>query len=355
MKKFLDGKLLCATKNNLLIYKKGYLLFCNLNEPEKVIKQVKIQGLCGKINALARLLRLEPRCAIALDNENFLISFKGIILHYSTVSNSLIEEHRFEKGMNNPLSFCIVTLKSGEKEIYYGEYIWNTEKGPVAIYKRKDGEWSKIFEFPANSITHIHNIIYDDVRDLFYILTGDEDNESGIWVADREFKKVQVLIKGKQQYRSCVAFISNDYLYYATDTPLETNHIYRVSIKKRSDASVERVCEIPGSCIYGTSIGNRYYLSTTVEPDSSLPSWRYRITSKLGKGIKDRYSHIILIDEDGTIKECKKLKKDIWPMWLMQFGNVLFPYNETQTVYFTTQAVSPGHAQTFYLDEDEIC
>ena len=60
MKKFLDGKLLCATKNNLLIYKKGYLLFCNLNEPEKVIKQVKIQGLCGKINALARLGGIEP-------------------------------------------------------------------------------------------------------------------------------------------------------------------------------------------------------------------------------------------------------------------------------------------------------
>lgn len=353
MKKFIDGKLLCATKDKLLIYKKGKLYWSNFDEPGKINKYVRIQRLSGNINILARLLRLEPRCAIVLDKDNFLVSFNGRILRYNIVSNSLVEEHKLKRGMNNLLSFCAVTLETGEKEIYYGEYIWNIEKGPVAIYKRENGEWRKIYEFPSNSITHIHNIVYDDLHELFYILTGDDDDESGIWVADRNFEEVKALIKGKQQYRSCVAFISDGYLYYATDTPLEINHIYRISLK--NDLQVECVCEIHGSCIYGTSIGNKYYLATAVEPDSSLPNWRYRITSRLGKGIQDRFSHIIQISENGTVKECGKLKKDSWPMWLMQFGNVLFPYNETQTVFFTTQAVLPGHAKTFYLEKDEIC
>lgn len=355
MKKFLDGKLLCVTSNKLLIYKRGILCFSLLEEPEKIIKQIKIQGVLGRNSILARLLRLEPRCAVALGDEDFLLSFNGKIMHYNTDSNSLEIEHVFEKGMNNPLSFCCITLENGEKEVYYGEYIWNSEKGPVAIYRRKDRTWSKVYEFPANCITHIHNIVYDDLHNSFYILTGDENDESGIWSADREFKEVKPLIKGKQQYRACVAFIGNEYLYYATDTPLETNHIYRVPLKCNTDAEVECVCEIPGSCIYGAKIGNRYFLSTTVEPDSSLPSWRYRITSKLGEGIRDRYSYVFQINANGTVTECGKFKKDFWPMWLMQFGNVLFPYNETNKVYFTTQAVYPGHAKTFLLGEDEVC
>ena len=310
MKKFIDGKVLCVTHNKMLVYNKGKLFLSNLKIPEKIIKSINLYKLYGKSRILTRLLRLEPRCATVLDDSSFLISFKGKIFCYNTETNSLFEEHKFSKGMNNPLGFCVIMSEYGEKEIYYGEYIWNVKKGPVSIYKRKNGVWSKVYEFKAGEITHIHNIIYDHISNIFYILTGDEDNESGIWVADRNFQKVHILIKGKQQYRSCVAFIINNYLYFATDTPLETNHIYRICLNNDSNIKIETVCEIPGPCIYGTKIGKKYFLSTTVEPDSSLPSWRYRITSQLGKGVKDKYSHIIQIDENGNVEECIKLKKD---------------------------------------------
>lgn len=354
IKKYIDGKLLCATANKVLFYKKSKLYYSNIDQPTKIINEIKVQGVLGKIGVFSRLLRLEPRCSISLDEKNFLFSLKGKIYHYNASKNTLKIEHTFDKGMNNPLSFCAVPLQNGEKEIYYGEYIWNPNKGPVAIFKRNKGIWSKIYEFPPNCITHIHNIIFDAKRDVFFILTGDEDEESAIWIADRNFENVDSLIKGKQQFRSCFAYVCNNYLYYATDTPLEKNYLYRISLMNNSYHEIKKICELPGSCIYGTKIGDKCYFSTTVEPDSSLPSWRYRITSKLGKGIKDRYSHFFEIDENGIIVEKEKLKKDLWPMWLMQFGNILFPYNETKKVFFTTQAVFPGHAKTFYM-EDKKC
>ena len=286
-------------------------------------------------------MRLGPRCAISVDEDHILISFNGVILNYCISKNSYLIEHRFDRGMKNPLSFCKYTNKAGNKEILYGEYIWNVDKGPVAIYKRYLDEWEKVFEFEYGTITHIHNIIFDEYREQFIILTGDEDKESGIWIADLDFKSVKPLLIGSQKYRACIAFPMQDCILYATDTPKETNHLYRVSSLEKDAPEVETICELPGPCIYGTKNNGAYYLSTTVEPDSTLPTWKYRTTHKLGKGVKDYHSYLFEIDQNGNVSEIASFKKDCWPIWLFQFGNLLFPYNETRKLYVTTQSVKP--------------
>lgn len=353
-KQMMSRKLLCAQDTYLLSYLHGQLLVSKPDEPDKIFQKQEIGTLANCLTLIERALRLEPRCAIPAEKGNVLISYNGVILNYSLEKHQICVEHQYSRGMKNPLSFCSWTdEKSGKTRIYYGEYIWNTDHGPVAIYRREDGEWQKIYEFPANVITHIHNIVHDQYRHCFLILTGDQSNESGIWFADESFNCVTALLIGKQSYRACVAIVTEEGVYYATDTPLEKNGIYFLTYDKDGkNAVASLITPIPGPCIYGAYLDGNAYFSTSVEPDSTLPAWRYRLTFKLGKGVQDRYAHIMAGNREVGFSEIFKKKKDHWPMLLFQFGNMLFPYNTTDTLYFTIQALTQKHGVTYQLSKE---
>ena len=295
-KPYCKGKLLCVAGEYLLSYRRGVLLLSKKKAPNCIISKLRIGSFLSRFELLSRFLRLEPRCAAPIDDRRILISHNGRILVYDIHINEISIDHVYERGMKNPLSFCIVEEQAGNI-IYYGEYIHNTECGPVAVYKREKEKWEKVFEFPANTVTHIHGVVHDKYRNQFIILTGDSDSESGIWIADKSFKTVVPILTGKQQYRACVAFPRHDGLIYATDTPLETNALYYLKYDIADGNKLKKLCDIPGSCIYGTRINGNEYISTTVEPDSSLAGWKYRLTYRLGKGIKDRYSYIFMITD----------------------------------------------------------
>lgn len=339
----LKSKALCITYKHILSYKKGKLLLFDF-KTKNLIQSCPLKKILFKIQQ--RLLRLEPRIALPIDENNFLISFNGLMLCYNILTNKCRIEQQYLKGMKTPLHICSV-VNGEEKEFYYGEYIWNNDKDGVSVYRRRHNCWEIAFTFGPGTVKHIHNIIYDKSRMRFFILTGDENFESGIWIADYNFNHVELFLGGLQKYRACVAFIEGKYLYYATDTPLEKNHIFKVNLES---AEVKELCDIPGSCIFGITLQGKKLFSTTVEPDSSLPVWRYRITHKLGKGIFDRYSYLFYLNEEDKLTEILKLKKDMLPMWLFQFGNILFPYNETDKLYITTQAVKPKHGVTLEIN-----
>lgn len=153
----------------------------------------------------------------------------GYIYRYSVTDNNIEIEHKFTQGMNNPLSFS--SRYDGNKlvDLLYGEYMWNKTKEPVSIYRRTDGNWNKVFSFPTDTISHIHNIFFDKFKNRYIILTGDDDSESGIWEADINFEYVRPIIKGLQKYRACIAYPTKDAIYYATDTPLEQNYLYKLT------------------------------------------------------------------------------------------------------------------------------
>ncbi len=343
---FLKSKVLCVTDKWILSFRKGKLLL--YNSQKELINQVCLEGIRHN-GLLQRLLRLEPRLAVPLDDNSFLVSYNGKMLRYDITLNQLHTEQVYEKRMKNPLSICLIENETYGKEFYYGEYIWNEEKGPVSVFRRRNGAWDKVYTFSAGAITHIHNIIYCQEKKCFYILTGDEDKESGIWVADYTFETVRQLVGGMQQFRACIAFLEEDYLYYATDTPLEQNFLYRIHLL---DNRLEKLGNINGSCIYGAVQGDLKLFSTTVEPDSSLPKWRYKFTRKLGKGIIDRYSHLYMIDCNKKPKELLALRKDRLPMWLFQFGTITFPYNTTNDIFITTQAVKPKYGITLKIKSE---
>ena len=74
----------------------------------------------------------------------------------------------------------------------------------------------------------MHNIVYDEWENCFWVLTGDNGSECRILRASCDFKTVDVILSGNQQARSAALVPSRDALYFSSDTPLETNHVYRL-------------------------------------------------------------------------------------------------------------------------------
>ena len=352
-KQYIDQKVLCASSRFIVTYSRGKL--CFLDVPSKhLLYQQSLTSKLAKFPLLARFLRNEPRCAV-LENENIcLISHQGRILRYNFADNSLTVEHTYKKGMRNPLNLSVIDTALHKQNVYYGEYTSNPDKGPVAIYKREDNQWNKIYEFAPHTIKHIHNIVYDAYRNIFYILTGDSDTESGIWWADASFKKVYPLCVGKQEYRSCMALPTQEGILYATDTPLGQNWLIKISLDGTTVRDIKKLHKLPGPCIYSTRMNQYHLFSTSVEPDSSLPKWQYYLTRKTAKEVDGVYSHVFLLDPTGKITHVFQGKKDRYPMGLFQFGTYQFPYNNTNNIFLIPQALYDEHGKTLIFDKPNL-
>lgn len=324
--------LLAKNDNCFLCYYRGCLYLKNENYVN--IKKIRIHKWYKSFTLLERLFRKEPRIAIPLNNHMFMFSDSGYVYILDLNNYKIDCIHKYSKGMNNPLSFCTRKNEFGKIiEVLYGEYIWNENKGPVSIYKYDFVKWSCVYTFPNDTITHIHNITFDYYKNRYIILTGDEDTESAIWEADVDFISVKKIIGGNQKYRSCVCFPTKDGIFYATDTPLEENSLFFL----RNDNTLKKISSINGPCIYGTVLDNFLFFSTSVEGDPTVGKIRYRLLNKLGKGVKNRFVHIMSFNVEKGLEKLYEIKKDALPMWLFQFGNAKF-ITDDNNIYFSTQS-----------------
>ena len=340
-------KLLCENAN-YKVFSKGNTIYvedvktsCCIFKDSLPILRRKIFSIC---RITRRLARLEIKFGIFICNEIVLLSFNGGVYRLDLGIRSVTLEHKYASGISNPLSFCKCE-NSGR--VLYGEYYSDGRDKQVSILERsKDGDWKIVFSFPLGVVKHIHNIIYNPLKKSFYVLTGDYDNESGIIEFTEDFSSIRFVCWGKQKYRACICFPCNDGIIYATDTPLEDNYIYFIpytSFSENEFIDVNKICPeffekrhnpksifeqypLKGSCIYGKVMHNENFaFSTTVEPDSKISGLRFKVTYKLGYGIKDRYSHIIIGNCKDGFHEIFRAKKDVWPMLLFQFGTFQFP------------------------------
>src|SRR5260370_9903613 len=144
--------------------------------------------------------------------------------------------------------------------IYWGEYFDNRERAEVHIYGSTDGgcTWQIAYTFPAGSIRHVHNIVYDRWVDCLWILNGDEGAECKILRATRDLGSVEVILAGNQQSRAVAAIPTQNGLYFSTDTPFEGNHWYRPA----RVGSIEPVRNLPTSSIYACKVGEAMFFST---------------------------------------------------------------------------------------------
>lgn len=277
----------------------------------------------GWFRPLQRLLRYELR-SFAVSGEDLMLaaSREGVFWGQG-------EKVRFERtqlpncnrAIYSPMS---ITCDSKGRFIW-GEYKSNPVRDAVGIYVSLDGGKSHrlIHEFAAGDVRHVHQIIEDPFEDGYWVLTGDEDRESGIGWLSRDFKDFDWLVHGSQRYRAVVAFPFEDYLVYATDTEKDYNFIYRCD---RATGKTEKICDIPGSCIYGCRFGKWYVISTTVERF-------HKFKTNLAT---------LWVSQDGLKwQQVWEAQKDIWPKKYFQYGSIVLPRSgwDCDEIVFSGQAL----------------
>lgn len=359
----LEGKTLFKDSTITIFAHKGKLHIQETDKTDSIIKlplSITQRFFCF-FRILIRLFRLEPRLITKVEDDLFLVSFLGNLYSLISINNTwkLAVEHHYREGMNNPLSLIILKDITGFSDcVIYGEYWGNQNKEAVRIMRRLENDWSVIYTFPEKTITHIHGLVPDSNRGCVYILTGDEDSESGIWEARDNFTTVKPIIIGKQVFRSCVAFPTPSGLLYATDTPLEKNSINLLVIDGPKRGMIEKLSDINGSCIYGTSVVCQeleyYVFSTTVEGDSKKTGLTALLSRKRGLGILT--NHVECLCMQGLNKKIYSLgvfKKDHWP-FAFQFGSITFSTGSNHSIYGTPIAVKgfDGKTLEFFIDDE---
>ena len=198
-----------------------------------------------------------------------------------------------------PLNYTIIeNIKNFENSIVFGEYFGNNSRKHIHIYKRnKNFKWEIIYTFKEGTINHIHSIIPDKFRNCLWIFAGDFDHSSSIWKVENNFKNIERILYGKQIYRACVGYPTEEGLIYATDTQFEKNSIRILRINK-GDLLSEELFKINGTCVYGTNLKDYLVFSTCTEP-THHPENKLLLffDNKPGPGILKNKSDIVLFDK----------------------------------------------------------
>ena len=324
-----DGRVVAYWKGQLLVYNPANRSKSRIHLPMPFLKKC----LC-KWRLTERLLHMDVRWAVETDADHFLLLFEDGVFRASITDGKLQRETCVFRG--KPFSVC-----SYKDKLLFGDYGLNPDHLPVNIYCREsDGQWKILYTFPAGTVRHIHNIIPSG--DRVYILTGDEDSESGIWYTDDGFVTVKPFLRGNQQYRCCQMLPTPDGLYYVTDAPSEPNRVYRTA-----GNTVIPLNDIDGTCIYGTRSEDYLVFSTTVEPDAhARNSFERWLTRKPGKGIRSTNCCVYVL-RDGLLTKIAEFSHDRLPLTLFQYAVCHFSNIMNGIVYISPVSVKKKDMRIF--------
>lgn len=269
-----------------------------------------------------RLCRDGFHALVALHSGHFVGAVPGAIVALDPGQRDFRITHALLRG-TRPLN---IAADSADR-LYWGEYFDNADRDEVYVYGSHDlgASWAVIYTFPKRSVRHVHNIIHDRWGDCFWVLTGDYESECRILRASRDWQTVEVVVSGNQQYRAVSLIATREALYFATDTPLELNYIYRM---ERS-GHVMRLDSISSSSLYGCRVGNALFFSTMIEPSKVNLS---REASIFGTVNDDGWSALL------------RWRKDNWPMRFFQYGNVILPAGENSTSLLAATPIAVDEA-----------
>ena len=267
-------------------------------------------------NLTARLFRDGFHALAVLPQGGLVAAVPGTIITLRPSETEFRATHAIARG-TRPLH--ITAVPGGA--VYWGEYFDNPQRAEVHIYASTDAgiTWNVAYTFPKKAIRHVHNIVHDPWGDCLWVLTGDYGDECRILRATCDFTSVEAVLQGNQQARA-VAFVpTEDALYFSSDTPLESNYIYRLD--RRGELS--RLAPISSSSIYGCRVGSQVFFSTMVEPSKVNPDRNVRIY-----GSKNAWLPLLA------------WQKDPWPMGLFQYGNAFLPDGNNTTPYLAVTTVA---------------
>ena len=239
-----------------------------------------------------------------------LLVVKQAIYVYDNQRRNLIKSFSIPRG-SRPLFVC----ENRNGDLLWGEYFSNPNRDKVNIYVSRDfgNSWQVIYSFEKNTIRHVHGVFCDPYDDRIWLTTGDEDHESAIWVTDDRFENLDKVISGRQQSRAIQLLFTKDHIYFGTDTPFETNHIYRL---RKGTAEIEELTSVESSVYWGCKVGDDLFFSTAVEPSSvNLCNYASIWGSRDGR----------------NWGQVARFKKDFWPSKYFQIGQIYFPGGNNST------------------------
>lgn len=332
---------LCYTSIDTLLVSKRNQLFIYDVSKDSILKIACFKipfylEVMSYLPLLRRLLRLEFRNGLKINESEYLLVFKNTVLRFNSSTALIIREEINERG----LSFTkIKGLKGFDDMICFGEYKENFSKAEISIHRFYNNHWGKIFTFEEGTIEHVHAIIPDYINSRVWILTGDFGNSACIWLAEDNFKSVRPLLSGSQMYRSCVAFPYEGGLLYATDSQIDKNYVNYLHLDSSGDYVVDTICSLNGPCIYGTALKEDFVFSTTVEPYCGLGKiniWKGLLMNKPGSGILTPNVEIIKLSKNLKVETLNVNTKDPYP-FVFQFGTITFPtddFNHENLVFY---------------------
>ncbi|MBB1482038.1 hypothetical protein H5186_21690 [Pseudoalteromonas sp. SG41-2] len=311
-------QLIVAMGNKIFSYEKNTFTLI-LVLPAKLSMRI-----LTKSKLFCRLLRYGVMTGIEYSDAYYL-TFGKNIYKYDLKTKVLTIDFTFGKG-RGPLNFTVVKgVENFEDGIYFGEYIGNSAKKSVKVYRRTE-TWSVVYSFPDGEINHVHSLVVDKIRKQLWLLAGDFGSSAAIYAINDNFKSVVPIVSGKQKYRACVAFPTEAGLLYATDTQKEFNSIRLLKKVNEQWVSI-KLYNLNGSCIYGCETLDYFVFSTATEPTELIKNKLLRLLdNKPGPGIKSNMSEIVVCDKShNNFKQVYSVEKDIYPFRLFQFGAIMFP------------------------------
>jgi hypothetical protein len=276
-----------------------------------------------------RLCRDGFHSLAVLPSGNLVAAVPGAIVALQTGSTEFSISHLITRG-TRPLHFA----PTPDGQVFFGEYFDNPQRDQVHIYGSRDQgkSWQIAYTFGRGEIRHVHNIVYDRWEHCLWILTGDYGAECRILRASLDFKQVDSVISGNQQARAVALVPTREAIYFSSDTPLESNHVYRLD----RAGQLSTVADLPTSSVYGCRVGEKIFFSTMVEPSEVNLE---RDVNVYGGGESSAWSSL------------RSWKKDFLPMHSFQYGNAVMPdgENTSELLALTTVAVQNGDFQTTIL------
>ncbi len=203
----------------------------------------------------------------------------------------------------------IAESKTGN--VYFGEYLRNSSRGPVNIWRVSADlrEYGIAYTFPAGRIRHVHGVYRDPFRDnTLWAPVGDEDGECFLVRTDDEFSTVEYVGNGTQLWRAIGLLFTADRIIWLTDSNLQQNRCVSLD---RNSGRISLHQKLDSPAWFTTQTTDGFFLAAT--------------TVEKGPGVMtDRAS--VLISENGiNWEKALSYQKDRWPGVYFKFGVISFP------------------------------
>lgn len=305
--KLVDGKQVHFTETNLCLVSDALLIqaassLCDAWQNIVTIPSSFVRQSQQFHSLLARLIRGGIHLAYPLSDKMdcWLMAAEGSLFLVDLSAPTTRPFYKIPRG-RRPLrrGLCVI-----DDYVLIGEYWGNPERTAVNIYKVEisTGNVETFYQFPPQTVRHVHTVDKDPYSSHLWVSTGDEDQECKIVLLDATTGEATLLGEGSQTWRTVSFAFRPDAVYWGTDNHLGENEIWRYD---RLTQNISKVGEVIGPVYYNTCLEDAIIFGTTMEK---------------GEGQQDGYGRLYALDKHHNLQEVWKLKKDRWSAHYFGYG-----------------------------------